>query len=490
MLRSPICFLYLLASTAYSQEFRLSAGATDFQVFQRNERNTADIKLGGTADKLEGKQIEARLSRDGKPLKSFAAIPITTITGSTWTGELKGVPPGGPYTLELRAKGATPVVVHDLLVGDLWILAGQSNMEGVGDLVDVQQPESLVHSFDQLDQWLVAKEPLHELPGATDRVHWRLNAKKEPERLTGSDLVKFREERKKGAGLGLPFAVEMMRRTGIPVGLVPCAHGGTSMAQWDPALRDKDGDSLYGSTYRRFQAVGGRVKGILWYQGESDASPNPVQVFQTKFDELVRSFRKDFREPDLPFYYVQLGRFINNSNIREWNRIQELQRLAETSIPHSGVVAAVDFALDDIIHVGTPGLERLGTRLANLAIRDLYPEAKMQVERGPRLVSASFAPARGNTGIVRVKYSGVNKGLQSEGRIGGFSIRNAGGEEYPLIYKTTVDPADSSSVLLHVTGKLPAGALLYYGYGKDPYCNLKDAADMAALVFGPLEIGQ
>ena len=143
--------------------------------------------------------------------------------------------------MEVRAGGST-TVVGDVLVGDLWVLAGQSNMEGVGDLVDVQKPDPLVHSFDQLDAWGVAREPLHNLPGAVDRVHWRKNKQGEPERYTGEALAKFNETRKKGAGLGLPFAVEMVRRTGVPVGLVPCAHGGTSMDQWSPELKDKGGD--------------------------------------------------------------------------------------------------------------------------------------------------------------------------------------------------------------------------------------------------------
>src|SRR6202023_1447306 len=114
-------------------------------------------------------------------------------------------------------------------------------------------------------------------------VHWPLNAERVPERLTGQPLENYVINRKKGSGLGLPFAVEMVARTGIPVGLVPCAHGGTSMDQWSPALKDREGDSLYGSMYRRFVAVGGRVRGVLWYQGESDASAKAAPEFEQKF---------------------------------------------------------------------------------------------------------------------------------------------------------------------------------------------------------------
>ena len=92
--------------------------------------------------------------------------------------------------------------IDNILVGDLWMLAGQSNMEGLGDLVDVEQPDPLVHSFDMADQWEVAQEPLHTLVGATDRVHWRRNSQGEYERLTGDRLQQYIQERKKERDLG------------------------------------------------------------------------------------------------------------------------------------------------------------------------------------------------------------------------------------------------------------------------------------------------
>jgi sialate O-acetylesterase len=358
-------------------------------------------------------------------------------------------------------------------------------MEGVGDLADVIQPQPLVHSFDMSDHWGIASEPLHTLPGATDRVHWRRNEKGEPQQLTGERLAQFTAARRKGAGLGLPFAVEMLRRSGVPIGLVPCAHGGTSMDQWDPALKDKGGDSLYGAMLRRFRATGGKVKGLLWYQGESDANPKAVGTFAAKFDRLVKSIRDDFGQPELPFYYVQIGRHVNTQNIAEWNQIQEAQRNAEATIPRTGVVAAVDLSLDDGIHVSTPDLKRLGRRLANLASHDLFPGVKEYVtmKRGPRPVSAKF-----ENGTIRVTFTEVNGSLLSEGRLSGFTIHNEKGEIVPMIYKQRFDPADPSVVVLQVQGKLPEKASLWYGYGKDPYCNLRDTADMAAPVFGPMPI--
>ena len=155
--------------------------------------------------------------------------------------------------------------------------------------------------------------------------------------------------------MGCRFAVEMVKRTGVPVGLIPCAHGGTSMAQWDPALKDKGGDSLYGAMIRRFEAIGSKATGVLWYQGEAEANPQASAVFARKFEDFVAAVRRDFAQPDLPFYYVQIGRHVSTASGREWNAVQEAQRVLGDKIPKSGVVGAIDFALDDQIHVSTPG---------------------------------------------------------------------------------------------------------------------------------------
>jgi sialate O-acetylesterase len=479
---------YLSLVPAFAQELHITEGPKDEQVLQRNFEGLASSSLSGTATgkKLNGKAIEIRISGPQGILPNFDWSAAGHIQKQNWAAELKGIPTGGPYRLELRIEGGRPLAtVENLLVGDLWVLAGQSNMEGVGDLVEVQPPSPLVHSFDLADRWLVAEEPLHTLVNAADRVHWRPNAQGEYERWTGERLEKYMQERKKGAGLGLPFAVEMVKRTNIPVGLIPCAHGGTSMEQWSPALRDRAGDSLYGSMLRRFKAAGGHVRGILWYQGESDANPKAAPQFLERFEQFVKSVRTDFGDPDLPFYYVQIGRHISGENIAEWNAVQEAQLQAESAIPHSGLVAAEDLQLDDGIHVSTPDLKRLGVRLANLASHDLFTRLDDfgELKAGPRPLAATL-----DHGVVKVAFSGVNGRLQSDGRIAGFTIHRGSGEPVPLIYKAKVDPAEASTVLLYLGGKLPERATLHYGYGKDPYCNLHDAKDMAVPVFGPMEI--
>jgi sialate O-acetylesterase len=383
--------------------------------------------------------------------------------------------------VEVRiAASTTSEAIRDVLVGDLWLLAGQSNMEGVGDLIDVEQPDPRIRSFDQTDRWVVAAEPLHQLVNAADRVHWRKRPKME-----GQELEQYVASRKKGAGLGLPFAKEMLARTGIPIGLIPCAHGGTSMDQWSPSLKAQGGDSLYGATLRRFLATGGRIRGVLWYQGESDASAEAAGGYQEKFVKLIESFRADFTQPDLPFYYVQIGRHVTAASGVEWNAVQEVQRKMEAMVPKAGMVPAVDLSLDDGIHVGTADLRRLGRRIANQVCHDLHPELEkyQPYRRGPRPVNA-----KRDGSLVRVLFAEVNGKLVTQGRLAGFSIHGADGKSIPAIYRAQIDPNDGNSVVLHISGKLPEGATLQYGAGRDPYVNLNDELDMGTPAFGPIAI--
>jgi hypothetical protein len=158
-----------------------------------------------------------------------------------------------------------------------------------------------------------------------------------------------------------------------------------------------------------------------------------------------------------------------------WNMVQEAQRQLETEIPNAGMTTCVDCELDDQIHVGTDSNTRLGIRMANLALGS--------VRRGPRPVSARL---KGN--LLTVEFSEVNGHLAHDGRLNGFVIVDAAGAPQPLIFRQRVSPTNSSAVELLIQGKLPEGARLHYGLGRDPYVNLRDSRDMPAPVFGPMSI--
>ncbi len=377
-------------------------------------------------------------------------------------GETTELETGGPYTV----GGATNV-----FVGDLWVLAGQSNMEGVGDLVDVETPHPLVHSFQSREEWAVAEEPLHWLGESPRPVHHAIWGLPMPQTPAPRD-----SSRTNGAGLGLTFAKTLVEATGVPVGLIPAAHGGTSMQQWEPSRKGMGGGSLYGATLARVAACGGKVAGILWYQGESDANPADAPLYEARMAELVQSFRDDFGQPSLPFYFVQLGGFVTPADaglITSWNAVRESQRKLAATLPNSGLVSAVDCGLDDLIHIDTDGLKSLGRRLAAVALG----------QPAPSLRAVSYEAAAHQ---IRVSFNGVQGNLTALGRPAGFSLRGEDGTEVPLIYKTVLDGSDA--VLKLNEDPSPVGLHLWYGYGLYPYCNVTDATGSSLPAFGPATV--
>jgi sialate O-acetylesterase len=474
IMRLILCLL--AASLLSAQALRVERGASDYQVFQRGQANTADIRVEGAASGGEGRAVEARVLKAGMPVAGFEWKAAGKVSGGRWSAELKGLPAGGPYRLEFRVAGSPDVAaIAHVLVGDLWVLAGQSNMEGVGNLEDLPLPSAMVNSLDMTDTWVVAEDPLHRLADAADKVHWRKNSKGEIARLEGEELRRFIAGRRKGAGVGLPFALEMVRRTGVPVGLIPCAHGGTSMDQWSPDLKDRGGESLYGAMLRRIRLAGGRVRGVLWYQGESDANEKAAPLFEEKFRSFIQRLREDTGLRDLPFYYVQIGRHVVSAPEAPWDMVQDAQLRVESQLPNVWMTTCVDCELDDSIHVGTDDFRLLGRRLANLA--------EGRVRRGPRPVVARL---KGQT--IQVEFSEVNGRLTHSGRLNGFSLRDGSGNELRVIYRQRVSREAPNVVELLFQGKLPDDAFLYYGAGRNPYVNLRDEEDMPAPAFGPMKI--
>ncbi|MCK5861840.1 MAG: sialate O-acetylesterase [Candidatus Hydrogenedentes bacterium] len=469
--------LSLMLSLSTRAGLTVTKGLAAYQVLQCDENDTAQASCSGTWTQDGDMPVQGRLMQDNAVVLEWQDIG-TTVSG-TWQGVLEGIPVGGPYTIELRA-GDDTCLINPVLAGDLWILAGQSNMQGVGNTIDMVPPNPSAHMLAMNGVWRTASDPLHILQESIDPVHYRPESEEEQRKA-----VEAARNWPKGAGLGMPFAIEMIQRTGRPVGLVCTAHGGTSMEQWNPDKKEMEGESLYGSMLAQVRRAGGKVHGVLWYQGESDANPDAAAVFPKKFETLVAAIRQDLHQPELPFYYVQIGRFTHpDPKPGPWNLIQTMQLAAEKSIPNSGMVASIDLALDDLIHIGTPGLKRLGVRLANLVAHDLYDGT---VLAGPRPENASYIDTPYGKQI-HVTFSGVNERLAAQGRPVGFSISSGSeGDTVPFLYKVEL-PEDAPDTAILWVHELPKNPQVWYGRGLDPCANITDEADMAVPVFGPLPV--
>jgi len=496
----PLAFLALTfhlraAEPALTGAFSYD-GVEEDRVLQRNEmNNTADIELSGKV-KSDVADIRVRVEKD------FITIPghewkSAEKSGGSWKFKISALPVGGPYEIDILAvaNDATPIMleeVHGVLVGDLWVLAGQSNMEGVAQIEGSETPSGVVHMLEMNDVWRLATEPLHNRADSVYPVYWNVGDPSKGKRLTGEAAFNARKNRTRGAGLGLPFAKDLAQKTGVPIGLLPCAYGGTSMDQWNPALKKEGNKSLYGAMMKRIALAGGKVKGVLWYQGESDANPGGSPIYFDKFKTMILAIRSDLKQPDLPFYLVQIGRFVvNGGSPDDWNKVQDAERQIELQVPQTGAVAAIDQDLDDLIHVDTKGQIVVGHRLANLAGIDLFRDktAYKNLKRGPRV--DKITTRGGDKRRLLVYFSGVNGKLVAPGRLSGFVITVDGKTDAaPQPFDQMIDGDNPNAVLLLFQDEVPANAKVHYGRGLNPYCNLTDEAGMGALVMGPMDIQQ
>jgi sialate O-acetylesterase len=372
-------------------------------------------------------------------------------------------------------------MVEPVHVGDLWILAGQSNMEGRGKLVDFEFPQKGVSCFDLSDKWVLAEEPLFWPNESVDPVHWGGPEEKRQEAIRSE-----RRELDFGAGLGLPFGKEVFLHTGVPVGLMICARGGTAMDQWDPTLVGLEGNSCYGAMMRRVKKLGGMVKGCLWFQGESDATEEAAQMYAGKMKRWICALRQDLHNPHLPIIYAQISRQyrhtaypVFDSLACFWNRIQEEQRSLEPELQPAAIVPTIDATLSDVGHLDAASQKSVGQRMAWRALELAY--GMKLSEAGPR--PSLFGWNKDRTELT-ISMMGINGFLTLVQRVYGFYAEVDGTKEA----LSAIIAPDRMSVILCFDRPIIGNCSIWHGRGTNPTVNVKDEKDIPLLVFGPVSV--
>jgi len=179
------------------------------------------------------------------------------------------------------------------------------------------------------------------------------------------------EKANTGASPYLHFAKLLKNALNYPIGLVQTAYGGSPLSRWNPAEK---GD-LYKSMVETAASLRGVVKGVLWYQGESDANSDLSHTYLDRFKNMVTSLRDDIGNPDLHILTTQLNRFIgknNTENDNGWGMLREAQRRAAYELENIYVIPTFLSGLCDAIHNNSFSNLAIGERLARVALNKIY----------------------------------------------------------------------------------------------------------------------
>lgn len=217
-----------------------------------------------------------------------------------------------------------------------FLMIGQSNMAGRGDLEDVEPIQNSRCFMLRIGRWQAMAEPINP------------------------DRTIFRDGKPVGISLGASFADSFAKYTGLEVGMIPCADGGTRIEQWQP------GEVLYDHALAMAKLAmrTSRLEGILWHQGESNCRGLDEGEYRRLFLHLMESLRRDLGDPDLPLVIGEISEDISPAHgMTDMPAMNRLLHRLQKECPNCAIVAAKDLPLKaDGIHFTAAACRELGVR--------------------------------------------------------------------------------------------------------------------------------
>ncbi|NWK57461.1 hypothetical protein HW115_17725 [Verrucomicrobiaceae bacterium N1E253] len=500
--RPFFCLLGLLCTVHPAlAELQLADVFSDHMVLQRGKV----IPVWGQAD--AGQKVVVQFGDREKETVADA--------GGDWNVTL-GAMPASADGRELQvSSGQESVVLKDVLLGDVWIATGQSNMQWM-----LKQSkggkEAIAASEDAGLRLLNHRGTLH--PGGKKfAVDFLKNMTMENYYASSGWQPCAPASSASFSGVAYFFGQKLRRELNVPIGLVNYAVGGTPIEahlspevmasdsvlkpllnewwknkdypQWcreraalnlthwlaDPKLKAKAPPHPFAPHYLWDAGIARYlplpVKGVIWYQGESNATvdgaggaPVDAALNKRKFKSLVKSWRQAWNAPELPVYYVQLPG-LN----RQWPEFREMQLQASREIKHVGMAVTIDVGHPTNVHPGDK--KPVGERLARLALAGAY--GKDLVANGP-LYRRSVV--KGSKVILDFEH-GQGMKPSDGGRIRGFEL--AGKDR--IFHPAQANVQGAYLTLTSAAVRKPAS--LRYAWANNPDCNLVNAEGLPASPF-------
>lgn len=415
------CYLILPAAKS---DIRLPALVGDNMVLQQQ----AVVNLWGWASPL--KLVEIETSWNNRKYK------VKADDSGKWLVRVATPAAGGPY--HIRISDGKPVLIRDVLIGEVWICSGQSNMEMpvhgfYGQPVNGGMEEVFeANRYPDIRMFTIPPAPA-ERPQEDCSGRWQ---KSSPAAVRDFSAVAYM------------FGKYLNKILNIPIGLITPNCGATAIESWmtvesiqkivgiDHQLAlTPVSDSRVANPSWLFNgmiapASNYTSKGFIWYQGESNM--RNYFDYDKLMTAMVKLWREKWNNEKMPFYYVQLAAF----NYEGAEKITlpltiEAQYRALKTIPHAGIAATTDLGDAHFIH--PPRKKEIALRLASLALRHTYlvdgvlPDApsigEIQFEGNKAILRFNHVPDHSPAGIgaIQFMYTPIN----------GFELAGADKKFYP-----------------------------------------------------------
>lgn len=434
----PVFVLTFFISVFASAQIKLPAIISDNMILQQNSK----VALWGWAQPRETITITNTWNKK--------STTVTTDASGKWLTYIATTKAGGPYQLSFKASNK--IEVKNILLGEVWLASGQSNMEFfIGKMRNpsyngVINHEEVIKDADHPDiRTIDVPNKVADEPQTNFNAEWKI--------CSASTVDTF-------SAVAYFFAREINKATGYPVGIINATWGGTPAESWTkkevlqsdsdlnqilvryqkavdvfpeqyqkyktafanwkedtsktkgPAPRAPMGPNHNQSPYKLYNGMivpiePYTIKGVIWYQGENNAQR--AYQYRKLFPAMINNWRSDWKNPKLPFYFVQI------SPHRSQNpEIRDAQFYVYRHVPYTGMAVTTDNG--DSLNIHPRNKELVGKRLSLWALRNEYGKKNIIVS-GPLYKSMEI---EGNK--IRISFD-FDKGLVAkDGELKEFTI--------------------------------------------------------------------
>ena len=422
-----LCFATTNAATTTTNvELRLPEIFDNNMVLQRD----MPVPIWGWAD--PGEEIAVTLET---PVMLARTTPVIADDNGRWKVSLPPLPASTePGTLTV--KGKNEIRLTNILIGDVWLCSGQSNMEWSMTQSCRAEYEELLKTVDNPNIRLFhvrrqySAAPLDALPVTAS---WTA--------ISAESIPHF-------SAVALHFGRKLHAELDVPIGLINSSWGGTRIEPWTPPVGFQSVPALQSIVDGLAQnpepsqwqptmlynamihpLVPFAMRGAIWYQGESNVGEG--MLYADKMKALIQGWREVFNNPDLGFYYVQLAPFIyGNQPPTRLPELWEAQSAVEKMLPKTGQ-AVINDTVDDIHDIHPISKRPVGERLALLALNRTYGKSevvcaspefdRMEIEADTLIVYFN------NAQVLRLREPSIT----TDDRLNWFEIAGADGIYYP-----------------------------------------------------------